>query len=202
MKKHIFVLVVSIFGASPAYSSEVLTGDIRLACEALLCLSSGTRPDACAASLSRYFSIQRRRFSNTLRARLNFLNLCPVANQTPEMQALVVAIRDGAGRCDAQFLNQTLIQQRTREVCPTWRHSDHTCRTETIRVIDDTQPVYCAIYDNHEYTSDVGARYVGTPENGGYWVDSLDFERALTEYNANLAAEAEQEGNFSLQFRR
>lgn len=197
MKKHILAMVaVGIFGASPTHA-DVLTGDTRFACEALLCLSSGTRPAACAASLSRYFSINRRRFSDTLRARFDFLNLCPVSNQTPEMRALVVAIRDGAGRCDAEYLNQTLLREGTRQVCPnSWRSDDDVCYTETYMMVDNTKPVYCDAYENHQYTSEIGARYVGTPDNGGYWASAQDYDRAVAEYNANLAAQTQQQTNY------
>ena len=38
-----------------------LDGDTKLACEALLCLSSGSRPHECGPSLSRYFGIHKRK---------------------------------------------------------------------------------------------------------------------------------------------
>lgn len=60
-----------------ASAQEVLTGDTRLACEAIMCLASPTRPAECTAAITKYFSISLRRFSSTLRARKNFLSLCP-----------------------------------------------------------------------------------------------------------------------------
>ena len=102
-------VVVALGAPAPALAQDVLTGDTRLACEALLCLSSGIRPSECSPALSRYFGISKRKFSDTIKARLNFLNLCPVSNQTPEMAALVSAISRGAGRCDAASLNRTLV---------------------------------------------------------------------------------------------
>lgn len=56
---------------------NLLTDDVRLACEAVLCLSSGECPSECAPSLERYFSIKFRKPHKTIRARKNFLNLCP-----------------------------------------------------------------------------------------------------------------------------
>ena len=48
MKKKLFALaaLVAALGstAGTASAQDVLTGDTRLACEAILCLSSGTRP--------------------------------------------------------------------------------------------------------------------------------------------------------------
>jgi hypothetical protein len=169
-------------GASSANAQEVLTGDTRLACEAILCLSTGTRPSECAPSLSRYFSISYRKFSDTIRGRLNFLQLCPVASQTPEMQSLVSAISRGAGRCDAASLNQTLVF---------WRGSWE----DGTSYISNQMPDYCAAYTGHSYTdfntSGTLPKYVGTPERGGYWVAAKDYDRALAEYNARIKAEDE-----------
>jgi hypothetical protein len=107
MKPKLLLASVALAAAAsiqaPASADEALTGDTRLACEAILCLSTGTRPGECSPSLHRYFSISHRKLSDTIRARGNFLKLCPVANQTPEMSLLVNAMANGAGRCDAAF---------------------------------------------------------------------------------------------------
>lgn len=178
-KKLLSSLVVAIaaFGSvGTASAQEVLTGDTRLACEAVLCLASGTRPSECAPSLNRYFSITARKFSDTLKKRRNFLNLCPVSNQTPEMSSLISAQVNGAGRCDAQALNSTLIMYRGWDTGETY--------------ISNRMPDYCAAYTGHAYTdfnsSGTMPRYVGTPEEGGYWVEARNYDRALAEYNARL----------------
>ncbi|WP_279525376.1 TrbM/KikA/MpfK family conjugal transfer protein [Phocoenobacter uteri] len=62
-------------------NGEILTGDPRLACEAILCLSSGKRPDECTPSIRRYFSITDKKLHRLIRKRLNFLNLCPKDNK-------------------------------------------------------------------------------------------------------------------------
>ncbi len=140
-----------------------------LACEALLCLSSGTRPSECchhcrATSASISGSFRRRS-----RRGLTFLNLCPVSNQTPEMAALVSAISRGAGRCDAPSLNRMLV---------IWNSWD-----EGHFVISDRLPHDCSAYVSHTYTdfSTTIPRYVGTPERGGYWVEARDYDRALAD---------------------
>jgi hypothetical protein len=171
------VVAVAAFGSvGTASAQEVLTGDTRLACEAVLCLASGTRPSECAPSLNRYFSITARKFKDTLKKRRNFLNLCPVSNQTPEMSSLISAQVNGAGRCDAQALNSTLISYRGWDSGETY--------------ISNRMPDYCAAYTGHAYTdfnsSGTMPRYVGTPEEGGYWVEARDYDRALAEYNARL----------------
>ena len=59
--------LAGMFSATAAQADDGLfTGDVRLACEAVLCLSSGTRPSECAPSLKRYFSISHKKLSDTL----------------------------------------------------------------------------------------------------------------------------------------
>lgn len=172
-------LTVGLLGTLPAQADGLFTGDVRLACEAVLCLSSGTRPSECAPSLRRYFSIDHRKLSDTLRARRNFLNLCPAASLDANMRTLVNDISNGAGRCDAASLNASLM---------VWNWDDD------YRVIRNTMPSYCTAYNNNAYTDLQGvvARYVGTPERGGYWVEPANYERALREYNERIAREDEQ----------
>ena len=74
MKKKLLSIVAAVAAlcsVGTASAQDVLTGDTRLACEAILCLSSGTRPSECTPSLSRYFNITKRKLSDTIRARLN-----------------------------------------------------------------------------------------------------------------------------------
>jgi len=55
-------------------------------------------------------------------------------------------------------------------------------------------PSYCTAYNNNAYTDlkGVAARYVGTPERGGFWVDPANYEQALREYNERIAREDEE----------
>lgn len=176
----IVVAVAAICSTSTASAQDVLTGDTRLACEAILCLATGTRPSECSPSLRKYFSITAKKMSDTIRKRRNFLDLCPVSNQTPEMSALVSAMSRGAGRCDAQSLNATLRR---------WSGWD-----DGYVYISNQMPDYCAAYTNHAYTdfSSTKPRYVGTPERGGYWVEAADYDRALAEYNERIRREDEE----------
>ncbi len=178
--------LVATLGSTAGTASaqqDVLTGDTRLACEAILCLSSGTRPSECTPSLSRYFGISHRKFSDTIRARLNFLQLCPVSSQTPEMRSLVAAISRGAGRCDAVALNQTL-----QFWWGNWNDGQV--------YISNRMPEYCAAYTGHTYTdfssSGTLPRYVGTPEQGGYWTEARDYDHALAEYNERIRRQDEE----------
>lgn len=156
-------------------NESLLTGgDEATACEVILCLSTGSPPGECAASLRRYFSINLSKPWKTIQARLNFLKLCPAAEQTPAMSSLVNAMANGAGRCDAATLNQVLR---------TWTGIDGQYE------ISNQMPSYCSDYYGHQYTSDMNNalphyvdKYVvrtyvdseGTTYyeyDGGYWVD-------------------------------
>ena len=96
MKKLVFSLIVgAIFSASGATAKEtsakdtatktsapkelgdVFTGDKKLACEAVLCLASATRPPECAASLKKYYSITAKKAHKQAQKRQAFLDLCP-----------------------------------------------------------------------------------------------------------------------------
>lgn len=169
-------------GALHAAGADVLTGDVRLACEALLCLSSSTRPSECAPSLARYFSISHRRLTDTIQARLDFLRLCPVAEHDDNMRGLVDAMARGAGRCDAAALNRDLAL---------WIDENGQV------AINNRRPSYCSAYAGHAYTSMDGGlpRYVGTPEQGGYWVEAKDYDKELARYQKALEARRQGDHN-------
>lgn len=57
--------------------AQVLTGDARLACEALVCLSvAGSPPGACSKALAKYEAMKAQLWFNPL-AVYNFLKGCP-----------------------------------------------------------------------------------------------------------------------------
>ncbi|KAA3682647.1 hypothetical protein E3U40_09795 [Campylobacter fetus subsp. venerealis] len=74
-KKYIlfFGVLATIFSIN--INASELTGDTKLACEALLCLSSGTRPSECSPSLNRYFSIKEKKWKDTIKARVSNWNI-------------------------------------------------------------------------------------------------------------------------------
>lgn len=164
-------------GVPPIPDAAFLTGDARLACEAVLCLSTGTRPSECAPSIKRYFSITHRKLSMTLKARRSFLNLCPSSSQDDSMRTLVDAMANGAGRCDANSLNAAL-------------GSVHGLN-QRVRTTSNVMPAHCTTFASHPYTqmSPYTARYVGVPERGGMWVEPEQYEKAQAAYTARVAAE-------------
>lgn len=175
-------LIRPVFAQEPDVGQfHHLEGDTRLACEATLCLASSIRPEQCMPSLRRYFDIRRRTLSKTMNARRDFLSLCPASSQTPQMQSLIYAISRGAGYCDLQTLNAM-----GNEVVDPY--------TGVARIVISNQfPWQCSIYFFNAYDtwqqSGTLPRYVGEPERGGYWVEAVDYDRALGEYQARIAAE-------------
>ena len=76
-----------------AQSSGVLQGVERLACEAILCLSSSLQPGPCKPSLNHYFDIRKYRkgafsWSRTVDARQAFLQQCPVSSSAESPRVL------------------------------------------------------------------------------------------------------------------
>jgi hypothetical protein len=173
---HLSIIAIALIVSSLAYSADdanLLTGDQRLACEATLCLSSGTRPSDCQPSLRRYFSINADNMSDTIKERRNFLKLCPSSSDNG-MPALVNAIANGAGRCDAKKLNLIMARTKTVKQCHKvglWGNEE-VCKSVNIRYIERSKPVYCQAYEENELTFNVNqVYYKGNPEQGGHWVD-------------------------------
>ena len=165
----------------PVVDTSLLEGDVKLACEAILCLSTGARPSECTPSIKRYFDITRRKWSDTVNARKSFLDLCPAANNDDNMRALVSAMSRGAGKCDAAGLNQDLR---------TTYGSGGESGSESV-VISNAMPSYCAAYTTHAYTdlARFTPKYVGLPERGGFWVEPEKYEAALAAYIKRIEAE-------------
>jgi len=139
------------------------TGDVKYACEALLCLSSGTRPGECSPSLAKYFGIKKKKMSDTIKARLDFLNLCPASQDSQEMKNLTVAIANGAGRCDAEYLNETLREVwyiRENAVCQdTNSRSSLICKNRQWQVTERSRSrLTCPDYDGRNTISNQTCR--------------------------------------------
>jgi hypothetical protein len=101
----VLLLLHSPLQSTAKENDNLLTGDTRLACEAILCLSSPANPTECTPSLDRYFGITRKKASDTRKARRSFLNLCPSAKADDDMVSLTSSIAYAAGRCNANNLN-------------------------------------------------------------------------------------------------
>ena len=182
MKPIALMTVMAAFGAAtavPSQAEEIFTGDTRLACEAMLCLATGQRPNECRPSLQRYFSIKFRKPGDTIRGRVSFLKMCPTASQSPQMASLISAMGAGAGSCDPASLNIALQSYQ-------WA-GEGTSQT----YISNALPVVCKAYTQHAYVdpASLAVRYVGTPERGGYWIEAARYDAAQAVWTATVAAE-------------
>ena len=166
--------------ATSTLAQEVLTGDKASACGAILCLVGSTRPSECTPPLRRYFSINARYWVDTIAQRGNFLNLCPTVSTDPKMQSLIPAIVNGAGRCDAQSLNQSTVTNYSND----GNGNQHF-------YIPSTMPAYCVNYVQHAYADlkTSAPRYVGTESRNGYWVDPAQYAQAVKDYAIHIAAQ-------------
>jgi len=103
------------------------------------------------------------------------------------MPSLVNAIARGAGRCDADQLNQLL-------------------RDPESGIVSSAKPAYCVAYENHEWTIDMTTKYVGTPKQGGFCGEEANYAKALAEWEERQAelerVRVEQEGSWLSRFAR
>lgn len=167
-----------------AQAETLLTGKKKSACEAILCLSTSKNPAECSPSLQEYFSITADTPWELFEERLNFLKQCPSSNASDQMQSLVVAIAHGAGKCDVPALNKALT---------TYTYSGFG-QIDT-KITSNKMPDYCSVYFNHEYTDFKGENYpvyVGTPAEGGYWVDSQNYNTELAAYEEKIKSKAKK----------
>ena len=93
MKKKLLIFLSLVGLNGFALDIPTLQGDEKLSCEAILCLSTSARPSECSESISRYFSISLKKWSDTIKARRNFLNICPVGAAANEDKNFV-SLRD------------------------------------------------------------------------------------------------------------
>ena len=71
------LIVLAQAVVTPRSQAQVLTGDARLACEALVCLSAvGSPPGECSKALAKYEAMKAQLWFNPL-AVYNFLKGCP-----------------------------------------------------------------------------------------------------------------------------
>lgn len=99
--KILTLLAASLLAPTIAAAEGGLSGDAKLACEAILCLSSGTRPGECTPSLNRYFSISHKYLSDTIRGRVSARTLC-------HHFAIILSVKHD--KKNAKYGNNTIIQ--------------------------------------------------------------------------------------------
>jgi hypothetical protein len=171
MKKMASLVLISSLSvlSFSASAEDELTGDAKSACEMLLCLSSsvGGSVSECISPIRNYYAITARKMVDTIKKRKNFLSLCPVSNQSPEMQALTNVLGNMQGKCDAETLNNSLVESK-RFVKSENRNST---TYETRYRINNQMPSYCRALQLNQYT-DYGLKYAGVLE----WQVEKDFK--------------------------
>lgn len=87
-------LAFAEFSIDSLNSVKINNDEERLACEAIMCLSSpGSSPAQCHPSLRKYFSIRHKRGHKTMSARREFLKKCPVSNNKEVSQMIDMLVR-------------------------------------------------------------------------------------------------------------
>lgn len=193
---------------SHAQSSDTLSGTTRLACEAILCLSSSLQPGQCKPSLNHYFDIRKYRrgsfsWGRTIDARRAFLGMCPVSS-TSDMRTRIEQISQGAGRCDADYLNSTYAAKLYRyKIRRDFMQGVQYYDITTVpTVLQSTLPSYCVAYNDHAWTYDLSIRYVGNPLRGGYWVDEKSFDSVQAKWQAQHTGSWAEQWHYALEHPR
>jgi hypothetical protein len=120
--KVLFTVLILLFLSAPALAAEnddnggddIFTGDKRLACEAILCLSTPTRPSECDPSIRAFYSIKRYTSkgsfsaSKTRNARKQFLALCPTGDNAT-VNNLAGIFSYALNQCDVEYLNSRKV---------------------------------------------------------------------------------------------
>ena len=211
MKNSLFILCAGLLLGSttahaqmgPASGDLFLTGDKKLACEAILCLSSSKRPHECNSALRRYFSIKfKRKPWKTIRERKNFLKLCPASNDSAQMVSLVDALAEAGESCEVENLNEDLkfvgcvTRARAVEISDgdsgSSTHYHYYCERTVER--SDQLPNVCKTYFNHEFTDfghyDNTPVFVGKSGEGGFWTTWANKDQAEKQYAQEQARRA------------
>ncbi|EAK9927339.1 conjugal transfer protein TrbM [Campylobacter jejuni] len=166
MKNFIFgvkkatLILATILLTSNAFADDILTGDTKLACEAILCLSSATRPAECGASLARYFAIHFKKPWKTIDARKSFLNLCPIQNDT-NVEDLVLK----------NLVDDVLPSGNPDECMPNYLNSQIQRKSHKVNLfggidyrVNPNMPSFCYGLINHQYTDYKMPKYTCTGE--------------------------------------
>ena len=164
LKTGITMLLSSYIGLTQAENIggfETLEGDVKLSCEALLCLASGKRPDECDPAIKKFYSIKHKKRYKEIAKRRDFLDLCPKVEDSDDennnqlMRNWKGVLSQGRGICNAAELN------RTNKICR--RHDgDKYC------YISDKMPDYCNSLYGHAWSVGLGKPYF----QDGKWHDS------------------------------
>lgn len=186
--KKLSATVASLLVALNLSAFDELTGDTKLACEAILCLSTSTRPSECVPSIRKFFSIKAKKPWETIALRRNFLNLCPTDNADikdpvfAELKNEVLVHMDTD--CSPEYLNTRLDKRGYHEHYG--EHGRSRFVIEEIRIKPDL-PRYCQLLMQHQYT-DVNLKNVcgGKYYRFEDWQRGYELQRISYEVYKNL----------------
>ena len=112
-----YILLATLLSFSLLNAEAIFTGDKKLACEAILCLSTGKPPTECKPALRKYFSLRAipsnfwgNGGKSLTEVRKDFLKLCPTDSDTkdPELNKLkniMINLDVDTEQCTASYLN-------------------------------------------------------------------------------------------------
>ena len=174
------VLASGLFAQTPSFQADELTGDTRLACEAILCLSSGEKPHECDPSIKRYFSIKAKKWKDTVNARRNFLKLCPVGDDG-ENDSEFRKLRDDilvnvSDPCDLNTLNSMVEYSEDKNYNCHWDRDGESEICEYGVRISPKLPKSCQLLGSSKYTN-VKPKYVCN----GNFIPESDWRKGNTQ---------------------
>ncbi|ECL7558328.1 hypothetical protein FTT16_08460 [Campylobacter jejuni] len=170
MKKIIFTISALLIINANAFNIGgieygELSGDERLACEALLCLAAPVVPAECTTAIAKYFSIKFRKPWKTFNARKSFLNLCKtqsnisIGGSDEDMQNWKDTILQLNEGCNVNQLNQRIEKKvlYIKKVCTSNGHGEGTTCND-IKVygyrINSQLTNDCRLLSQHNFSKD------------------------------------------------
>ncbi len=166
MKKiSLAVIAFSLMNVSAsAIDLSEFTGDTKLSCEAILCLASPYKPSECSPALARYFGFSAKYWSDVVKMRTNFLNLCPlgannnvIKSDDKELEAWRNSLVNLTGTCYIPDLNKK--QQRTILWVEEIKRCTHGDGCTTVKInhygfrIDPNLDNNCKILSSNKYSN-------------------------------------------------
>lgn len=162
---------------------DFLGGIQGLACEAVLCLSTGNPPSECGSSLSKYFSIVLKYPHRTIRARKDFLNLCPSSTADAKMRSLTNSMVEATTYCDERHINEQAYNRAitVRKVGGEYGY--------LLKIVPANIKGKCKdsfdVFANHEYTDNIRDVLTHDPHyrgNFGFDKDNIQQGRWLSKW--------------------
>ncbi|MFY7135737.1 TrbM/KikA/MpfK family conjugal transfer protein, partial [Enterobacter cloacae complex sp. XAL003] len=69
LKNLVYLSMLIGFSANAADNNQLLTGEVALSCEAILCLSTSKTPGECNEALSHFYSINAKKLKDKIKKR-------------------------------------------------------------------------------------------------------------------------------------